>query len=212
MNLISFPLEVRAIIYDFSFPPPPHSSSINPLLRLSPRLPSQSTTAALPRLQAYLHETAPARYQAARARPSLHHLRTCIGHYYTIDSDPHLAHFESCLRFAERLRLVGFNKHNSKLSGVSLKCESRRLTAGPECTVRVLEVQPGKWGSAELSWAVKSCLGNLFVHPDVAARLQVRLIRDGKEGAAEDEEKWAGMEEWLKWYQDYVYKQYVRGR
>lgn len=42
------------------------------------------------------------------------------------------------------------------------------------------------------------------MHPDVAVRPQVRLIRDEKEGAAEDEEKWARMEGWLKRYQDQV--------
>lgn len=207
MNLLSLPPEVRLMIYDFTFPSAhtevqliPHRTSF-PACHFNLPL-------SLYRVCKLIHAELPPIVIKLRALNFVYIIRgSFIGRYSypddgsRADDDADLAHFQSFLRVAERLRLVGpeaFTEFRQR----AVKCSSRRLTAGPECAMRVLEVQPGAWEMRLLMHTMMSCLGPLAVHSDVAGRLQVRLIRDEKEeGAVENEEKWGKIEGWLKRYQ-----------
>ena len=102
------------------------------------------------------------------------------------------------LRFAERVRLVG--EGQSKTGERSISSPSRRLTAGSECALRVLEIQPISWNKPILVRTVVPCLGRLTTHPDVADRLEIRLVRDG--GGEESNDDLDEIERWLMRYQE----------
>ncbi|MCJ1428432.1 hypothetical protein MMC29_006342 [Sticta canariensis] len=113
MNLIFLPPEVRAIIYDLCFPPVHSQVQLIPY-RVS--LPACHLNLPLPLYCVCKLIYAELPPLATKLRTlDLHYIirGAFIGPYFNTDDgprrddDPDLAHFQTCLRFAERLRLVG---------------------------------------------------------------------------------------------------------
>lgn len=202
---LSLPAEVRARIYDFCFPPActrvqliPYRAACPPcrlhlpwslylVCKLIHRelLPLSAKLSSLDFL--FVIQGA---FIASYARPEHLSLRR--------DDDPDLRHFQKTLRFAEHVRLMGDGR--SKKGERSISCASRRLEAGPTCALKVLEVQPIQWPKRVVVKTIMSCLGLLASHPDVADRLEIRLIRDDEgEGPNHDLD---AIEDWLSRYQD----------
>lgn len=205
MSFVTLPAELRALIYDFCFPPahtrvqliPYHASApachLN--LPLSLYLVCKLVYTELPQLSSKL-----------RTLDLLYIIKgPAIERCWSPedksreDDDPDLRHFQTLMQFAERIRLVGAIQP----SGRSIQCASsrrtlgraielarggpihgvsRRLKAGSDCALKVLEIQPLLWPKRSVTRTVLSCLGPLATHVDVAQRLEVRLIAD-REGA-----------------------------
>ncbi|KAJ7766287.1 hypothetical protein B0H14DRAFT_2969749 [Mycena olivaceomarginata] len=95
------------------------------------------------------------------------------------------------MRFAERVRLIGAGPIRSR--GRGLGSASRFLEPSPQCALKVLEVQPRAWSKSFLVFILLRHLGAMTTHPDVAGRLEVRLIRDADDPLVPDEEVRAGL-------------------
>ncbi|KAJ7342539.1 hypothetical protein DFH08DRAFT_874487 [Mycena albidolilacea] len=190
MSLLRSPPEVRGIIFDFCFPPPqtyvqivPYRTSL-PACRLNLPLAlylvCKLITSELEPLPAKLRRLD---FTYIIRGSSLHNgWRPEYGNKY---DDDH-AHFPSIMRFAERVRLVGAGPISSR--GRGLGSPSRFLKPGPQCALKVLEVQPRAWSKTFLVLILLRHLGDLTTHPDVAGRLEVRLIRDADDPLVPDED------------------------
>jgi hypothetical protein len=64
----------------------------------------------------------------------------------------------------------------------------------------VLEVQPLSWNGRIVTHTILSGLGLIARHPDVAERLEVRLIGDDEDEVKGDQ--YDEIKEWLRIYQD----------
>ncbi|KAJ6460848.1 hypothetical protein C8R47DRAFT_1160333 [Mycena vitilis] len=185
MHLFEIPPELRSLIYDFCFPPPqtyvqivPYRTSL-PACRLN--LPvalylvCKLITSELERLPAKLRRLD----LTYIIRGSVLHggWRPEYGPKY--DEDNHHDYFATIMRFAERVRLVGSGPTRTR--GRAVSAPIRRLTPGPECALKVLEVQPCAWRKRVVARVMLTSLGPLTTHPDVAARLELRLIREPKD-------------------------------
>ncbi|KAJ7640674.1 hypothetical protein DFH06DRAFT_619697 [Mycena polygramma] len=180
MHLLGIPPELRSLIYDLCFPPPrayvqivPYRTSL-PACRLN--LPvalyliCKFITSELEPLPAKLRRLdltyiirGPILHQSYRPE-------------YGPKQDDDRAHFPLIMRFAERVRLIGAGPIRSR--GRSLSSPTRVLVPGPECALKVLEIQPRAWRKWFLARVLLTSLGPLTTHPDVAARLELRLIRE----------------------------------
>lgn len=112
------------------------------------------------------------------------------------DDDEDLHHFQRVLRFAQRIRLVGGERIKHGRAGgtaLNIKNITRFLSAGPECALMVLEVQPIAWSKEMLSHTLRTALKPLITRPDVGGRLKIRLIRDESQGLDLDD-----MEDYLR--------------
>lgn len=221
MNLLSLPIEVRVRIYDFCFPPLYARVQLIPC-RTSDPICHLNLPLSLYLVCKLIHDELPPLASKLRSLDLLYVIQGAfIGPYARpkngprTDDDPKLQHFQKILRFAERIRLVGEGPSNAmangqKRPGRSISCASRRLVAGPDCGLRVLEVQPLQWPKRLVVRTVMSCLGLLTTHPDVAERLEVRLIRDNEHLDGEEEEEdrrgvnadLQRIENWLSRYQN----------
>ncbi|KAJ7809178.1 hypothetical protein B0H14DRAFT_3760051 [Mycena olivaceomarginata] len=228
----SSPPEVRGIIFNFCFPPPQNYVQIVPYrtsfpacrlnLPLALYLVCKLITSELGPLPAKLRRLdltyiihGPSLYPGWRPEHG--------------GKDDDYDHFPSIMRFAERVRLVGAGPLNSR--GHLLVSVPRLLQPGPQCALKVLEVQPRVWSKVVVGQVMLNYLRGLTTHPDVAGRLEVRLIRDADDPLGPDEEvkavlqafqarmpsfdlaKWEGregepnvdmekIEAWLKRFQD----------
>ncbi|KAJ7342534.1 hypothetical protein DFH08DRAFT_811617 [Mycena albidolilacea] len=187
---LSSPPEVRGIIFDFCFPAPqtyvqivPYRTSL-PACRLNLPLAlylvCQLITSELGPLPAKLRRLdftyiirGPSLYPARRPKDGGKH-------------DDDYDHFPSIMRFAERVRLVGAGPLNSR--GHSRASAPRLLQPGPRCALKVLEVQPRVWSKVGVGQVMLNYLRGLTTHPDVAGRLEMRLIRDANDPLGPDEE------------------------
>ncbi|KAJ7785320.1 hypothetical protein DFH07DRAFT_1054643 [Mycena maculata] len=180
MSLLSIPPEIRGIIFDFSFPPPQTFVQIIPYIASLPACHLDLPLALYTVCKLITAELGP--LPAKLRRLDLTYVirgAALLGVWrpeYGEKEDTDRARFPRIMRFAERVRLVGPGPILSR--GRSLASPMRILTPGPECALRVLEVQPRAWRRWFLARVMMSSLGPLTTHPDVAARLEVRLIRD----------------------------------
>ncbi|KAJ7042926.1 hypothetical protein C8F04DRAFT_1075286 [Mycena alexandri] len=186
LTLLALPPELRALIFDFCFPPPctyvqiiPYQTSL-PACRLNLPLALYSICKAI----------------SSELKPLPDKLRR-LDFTYIIrgaalcgswrpeygskhDDDP--AHFAFVMRFAERVRIVGTSVSlpmGHGLSSASRKSSvGRKLVLGSQCAVKVLEVQPRAWRRQYLAGVMLWRMGELTTHSDVAERLEIRLIRD----------------------------------
>ena len=204
MNFLALPVEVRAYIYDFCFPPKQSRIQLIPYHASSPTC----------RLNAPLSLYLVCRLIYAELPPLSSKLRS-LDLLYIIqgafirrlwrsedwprkDDDSDLSLFRTILRIAERVRLVGAGRPEP--DAWLLSSASRKLSAGLKCALRVLEIQPILWPKWLVVSTVRSCLGLLATHPDVADRLEVRLIRDDEnEGSNEELD---AIEDWLRRYEE----------
>ncbi|KAJ7191366.1 hypothetical protein B0H12DRAFT_1305449 [Mycena haematopus] len=190
MSLLHIPPEVRGIILNFCFPPTqtyvqiiPYRTSL-PACRLNLPLAlyrvCKLITSELEPLPAKLRRLD---FTYIIRGPSLHN---GWRHEYGDKHDDDYDHFPFIMRFAERVRLVGAGPICSR--GRSLGSAVRFLRPGPECALKVLEVQPCAWSKDFLVLVMLKNLGPLTTHPDVATRLEVRLVRDAADPLVDDEE------------------------
>jgi hypothetical protein len=190
MSLLSSPPEVRGIIFDFCFPPPQTYVQIIPYRTSLPACRLDLPLALYLVCKLIASELGPLPAKLRRLDftyiirgPSLHNgWRPEYGDKH--DDDYH--HFPSTMRFAERVRLIGAGPIRSR--GRGLGSASRFLEPGPQCALKVLEVQPRAWSKSFLVFILLRHLGALTTHPDVAGRLEVRLIRDADDPLVPDEE------------------------
>jgi hypothetical protein len=180
MSLLSSPPEVRGIIFDFCFPPPQTYVQIVPYRTSLPacRLNLPLSLYLVCKLITSELEPLPAKLRRLDVTyiirgPSLHNgWRPEYGNKYDDDYD----HFPSIMRFAERVRLVGAGPIRSR--GRGLGSASRFLKPGSQCALKVLEVQLRVWSKVMVGQVMLNYLRGLTTHPDVAGRLEMRLIRD----------------------------------
>ncbi|KAJ7087674.1 hypothetical protein B0H15DRAFT_842813 [Mycena belliarum] len=189
MSLLGLPPELRAIIFDFCFPSPQTLVQI---------IPYQTSLPAC-RLNLPLAIYGVCRCITSELEPLPDKLRRLDFTYiirgpllsrgwrpeYGSKHDDDYAHFPFIMRFAQRVRLVGAGPIVSH--GRTLSSAMRILVPGPECALRILEVQPRAWRKWDVARIMLEHLGALTTHPDVAARLEVRLIR-ATEDPLEDSE------------------------
>ncbi|KAJ7494430.1 hypothetical protein B0H11DRAFT_936348 [Mycena galericulata] len=188
--LLALPPELRLIIYNFCFPPAqtpvqivPYRASL-PACRLNLPLP-------LYLVCKQIHSELPPLPEKLRRLDLTYIIRGPVlgggqrPEYGSRHDDDH-ERFVTIMRFAERVRLVGPPPVHS--SGRSIQSPYRVLRPGAECALRILEVQPRRWPLSALVATMLHQLGPLTTHPDVAARLEVRLIRDPDDLIQSDEE------------------------
>ncbi|KAF7344353.1 hypothetical protein MSAN_01916300 [Mycena sanguinolenta] len=191
MPLLRLPPEVRGIIFDFCFPPPKTSVQIIPyrislpacrlnlpvaLYRVCKLITSELPPLAVKLRRLDLTYIIQGRVLEAGFRPE----------YDRRPDDDYYKHFAFIMRFAERVRLVGTGPFRS--IGGPMGAPSPVLIPGRECALKVLEVQPRTWSLQHLAGVVRERLSQLIRHPDVAARLEVRLIRETDDALGDDEQ------------------------
>lgn len=170
-NLINLPPEVRLQIYDHCFPPAGARIQLLPFWAHFPEchlnLPSslylvcKAIYAELPLLSSKL-----------RSLDNLYIIEgDCLFDVPARDDDPHLRRFQTIVKFAERMRLVG--EHHYHTSAATL----RLLLPGRNCAIKMLEVEPLTWSWEILQRVIHSCLLTLLAHPDVTRRLEISVIR-----------------------------------
>ncbi|KAJ7136629.1 hypothetical protein C8R44DRAFT_767519 [Mycena epipterygia] len=178
--LLGVPPELRSIIFDFCFPPAHTPVQIIPYRTSLPacRLNLPVTLYSTCKLITSELEPLPAKLRRLDFTYIIQGVLIDGGWRpeYGSKQDDDPGHFQFIMRFAERVRLVGAGPTWSR--GRWLSSPSRVLYPGRECALRVLEVQPRTWRKWLLSKVMLINLGPLTTHPDVAARLEVRLIRD----------------------------------
>lgn len=113
------------------------------------------------------------------------------------DDDVGQERFKNVMRYAHRIRLVGYGKIEWKRRAI--QSAQKYLEAGPECALRVLEVQPILWGQQLVARRIAENLGSLVTHPQVAEQLEFRLIRDTEEEGENLELD--NIQHWLNGYQ-----------
>ncbi|KAJ6562553.1 hypothetical protein B0H19DRAFT_1144940 [Mycena capillaripes] len=180
MSLLSIPPELRAIIYELCFPPAQTYVQIIPYCTSLPacRLNLPVALYRICKLLTSELEPLPAKL---RRLDFTYIIRGVVLHgfwrpEYGSKHDDDLDHFSFIMRFAERVRLVGAGPTRSR--GRALSSGSRFLVPGSECALKVLEIQPRVWRKWFLARVMLENLGSLTTHPDVATRLNLRLIRD----------------------------------
>ncbi|MCJ1361090.1 hypothetical protein MMC16_000187 [Acarospora aff. strigata] len=200
MNLLSLPPEVRSRIYDFCFPPPQTRVELLPYRAASPRC-YLNLPLSLYLVCKFIYFELPLLSTKLRSLDFLYIVRgiviwgcTFFEHRYEQNEDVDFAHFRKVMQFAERVRLVGDRRH--KKSSWADQRAKTKLGVGPECALRVLEVQPLVWPKRFVTGTIRIGLGQLTTHPDVAKRLEIHLIRDD-EGQGENEEL-DEIDEWLR--------------
>lgn len=180
MSLLSIPPEIRGIIFDLCFPPPQTYVQIVPYrislpacrlnLPLALYLVCKLVTSELEPLPAKLR-----RLDFTYIIRGVVLSNTWRPEYGPKLDDDH-DHFPFIMRFAERVRLIGSGPTRSR--GRGLSSAARILVPGKDCALKVLEVQPRAWRKWFLARIMLVNLGRLTTHPDVAERLELRLIRD----------------------------------
>ncbi|KAJ7701177.1 hypothetical protein B0H17DRAFT_1176568 [Mycena rosella] len=180
MSLLSIPPELRSIIFNLCFPPLQTPVQIIPYRASLPGCRLNLPLALYCICRLITSEIEPLPVMLRRLdftyiiQGSLIHRSWRPEYGVKHDDDPE--HFAFIMRFAERVRLVGSGPIRSR--GRGLSSAMRILRPGPACALRVLEVQPRAWRKWFVSRIMLENLGPLTTHPDVAARLEVRLIRD----------------------------------
>ncbi|KAJ7809184.1 hypothetical protein B0H14DRAFT_2849331, partial [Mycena olivaceomarginata] len=198
MSLLSSPAEVRGIILDFCFPLPQTYVQIVPYRTCLPacRLNLPLALYLVCKLITSELEPLPAKLRRLDLTyiirgPTLHHgFRPEYGSKHDDDYE----RFPITMRFAERVRLVGAGPIRS--CGRDIGAQERFLEPGRKCALRVLEVQPRAWPKVMLVGVMLNYLGALTTHPDVAERLEVRLVRDAEDPLVSDEEVRAHLREY----------------
>ncbi|KAJ6619773.1 hypothetical protein B0H10DRAFT_1946591 [Mycena sp. CBHHK59/15] len=182
MPLLTLPPELRSIIFDFCFPPVQTPVQIIPYRTALPacRLNLPLALYLVCKLINKELEPLPAKIRRLDFRYIIQ--GTVLGRgsrpeHCPRKDDDH-GRFQVIMRFAERVRLLGAGPIRSR--GRALSSATRILRAGPECALKILEVQPRTWGRWYLARVMLGQLGPLTTHPDVAERLEVRLIRDAE--------------------------------
>ncbi|KAJ6586314.1 hypothetical protein DFH09DRAFT_1143115, partial [Mycena vulgaris] len=180
MSLLQLPPELRSIIFNLCFPPARTPVQIIPYRTSLPacRLNLPVALYSVCKLITSDLEPLPAKL---RRLDFTYIIQGALLHSgwrpeYGVKQDDDDAHFALIMRFAERVRLIGAGPRRSR--GRGLGSATRILVPGPECALRVLEIQPRAWRKWFLSRIMLENLGPLTTHPDVAARLEIRLIRD----------------------------------
>ncbi|KAJ6470521.1 hypothetical protein C8R45DRAFT_1015868, partial [Mycena sanguinolenta] len=193
MPLLCVPPEVRGIIFDFCFPPPQTYVQIVPY-RISLPACRLNLPVALYRVCKLITSELPPLTMKLRQLDLTYIIQ---GRVLESDWRPEQArrpdedynHFASIMRFAERVRLVGASPFRSMGHMGTPKPQSMPIpTLGRECALKVLEVQPRTWNTQHLAGVMLARLRQLTTHPDVAADLEVRLIRDTDDVLGDDEQ------------------------
>ncbi|KAK7044438.1 hypothetical protein R3P38DRAFT_3388809 [Favolaschia claudopus] len=189
-TLLSIPPEVRGLILDFCFPPPQAYIQI---------VPYRTTLAAcrlnlpveLYRVCKLIHSELEPLPAKLRRLDLTYIIRGPLlpGYWrpeYGVKHPDDRENFPFIMRYAERVRLVGAGPVSSR--GRGLSSPSRILKPGPECALKVLEVQPRCWRRWSVARVMLNHLGPLTTHPEVAERLEVHLIRDPHDPFVDNEE------------------------
>ncbi|KAJ7042931.1 hypothetical protein C8F04DRAFT_1075308, partial [Mycena alexandri] len=201
LTLLALPPELRALIFDFCFPPPctyvqiiPYQTSL-PACRLNLPLALYSICKAisselepLPEKLRRLDFT-----YLIRGAALWGSWRPEYGSKH--DDDP--AHFAFVMRFAERVRIVGTSA--TLTTGRGISSAARKLVPGSHCALKVLEVQPRAWRRQHLVGVMLEKMGELTTHSDVAERLETRLIRDTDDPLETFAEVKARVRHYQKW-------------
>ncbi|KAJ7176307.1 hypothetical protein C8R43DRAFT_557042 [Mycena crocata] len=180
MALLLLPPELRALIYDFCFPPSQTNVQIIPYHTSAPACRLNLPLALYLVCKLISSELEPVPTKLRRLDLTYIIRGPVLGPGWRpeygskTDDDPD--HFPLIMHFAERVRLVGSGPTFSR--GRSLSSPVRILRPGPECALKILEVQPLRWRKWAVARIMLSNLAPVTTHPDVAERLQVRLIRD----------------------------------
>ncbi|KAJ7176306.1 hypothetical protein C8R43DRAFT_557026 [Mycena crocata] len=180
MALLLLPPELRVLIYDLCFPPRQTNVQIIPYHTSAPACRLNLPLALYLVCKLISSELGPLPTKLRRLDLTYIIRGPVLGRGWRpeygskTDDDPD--HFPLIMRFAERVRLVGSGPVSS--SGRSLSSAMRILRPGPECALKILEVQPLTWRKWAVADIMLSNLAPVTTHPDVAERLQVRLIRD----------------------------------
>ncbi|KAJ7161039.1 hypothetical protein C8R46DRAFT_1106316, partial [Mycena filopes] len=202
MTLLDLPPEIRSMIFDFCFPPAHTYVQI---------IPYQISLAAC-RLNLPVALYSICKSIASELEPLPAKLRrldltyiirgaaltgTYRPEYGSMRDDDPTTHFALIMRFASRVRLVGDGPALSR--GRGLSTQVCLLVPGPQCALKVLEVQPRSWRRWFLARVMLQHMGALTTHPDVvAARLQINLIRDTKDPFEDVEQVKARVREFHK--------------
>ncbi|KAJ6470442.1 hypothetical protein C8R45DRAFT_1015654, partial [Mycena sanguinolenta] len=190
MSLLRVPPEIRGIIFEFCFPPPRTYVQIIPY-RISLPACRLNLPVALYRVcKLITSELTPLPVKLRhldfiyiiRGPLLLPGWRPEYGDKHDDDYD----HFAFIMCFAERVRFIGSGPICSY--GPSLGSAWRVLDPGPECALKVLEVQPRAWRKHFLALTMVKYLGPMTTHPDVAAHLEVHLVRDADDPLVDDEQ------------------------
>ncbi|KAJ7118947.1 hypothetical protein C8R44DRAFT_186576 [Mycena epipterygia] len=190
MSFIALPPELRSIIYRFCFPLEQTPVQIFPYRTSLPACRLNLPLSLYCVCKLIHNELVPLPEQLRRLDFTYIVQGTALGRASRPEypsrknDDPH--HFERIMRFAERVRLVGAGPRLS--GGRSISSGSHFLEPGPKCALKILEIQPRTWGRWYLAQIMLGQIGPLTTHPDVAERLEVRLIRDADDPLEDIEE------------------------
>ncbi|KAJ7029651.1 hypothetical protein C8F04DRAFT_1264731 [Mycena alexandri] len=200
MSLLSIPPELRMIIFEFCFPPAQTCVQIIPYRTSLPACRLNLPVALYSVCKAISSELEP--LQAKLRRLDFTYiirgpiLTASWRPEYDSNRDDDPEHFAFIMRFAERIRLVGAGPTISR--GLGTPTGGLIPAPGPECALKVLEVQPRAWRRWYLGNIMIMNLFELTTHPDVAERLEVRLIRDTEDPLEGVEALKRRMREWQK--------------
>ncbi|KAJ7161042.1 hypothetical protein C8R46DRAFT_1106322 [Mycena filopes] len=159
MTLLSVPPEIRAIIFDFCFPPAHTYVQIIPYQISLGGLSSQSTTSSIFHLQTDLFRSSSRYPRNCRRLDFTYIIRgaaltgSARPEYGSMHDDDH-THFAFIMRFAERVRLVGDGPTLSR--GRGLSSPRRQLVPGPQCALKVLEGPAAQLAPLVTSGATRS--------------------------------------------------------
>lgn len=200
--LLSLPVELRSMIYDFCFPPQETRVQLVPYRKNSPAC-KRNIPTCLYLICRRIHAELPSLSSKVQSLDLLYIIQGAhLGNYVVPgfgskqDDDPRQERFRNVMRYAHRIRLVGYGKIEWK--GRAIQSPSMYLRAGPECALRVLEVQPILWGKALVARRIMDNMTSLTTHPEVAGGLVFRLIRDS-EGQGDN----TGLDDIEKWLESY---------
>lgn len=190
MTILTLPPELRVIIYDYCFPAPQSHVVLVPYrpakpechldLPLSLYLVCKTIHNDLTPLQSKLHAL---------------NLVYIVRMYLRPEEGPRVddvdilqaQHFTKMVKFATRIRVIGPGEDERLMAWGSMR---KNLSPGPErnvCAVRTLEVQPTTVGAQNMWMLLMMGLKEFVRHPDVTGRLQLKLIRDGVGGKAQQD-------------------------
>ncbi len=195
-GLLNLPPELRALIWEFCFPPPQTQVQLIPYWKCSPAC-HMNLPLSLYLVCRSIYTELPCLFDKFRAMDFCFTIQGSFigrfprpGNRPPLDDDTDQKHFRKTMRIAERVRLVGSG--HPVINTPDERVAVQRYYAGGQCALRVLEVQPIQWGCRILRHTVSSSLETIIVRSDVLHQLEFRLVRDDDgQGLSPDIEKTA---------------------
>lgn len=195
MSLLGLPPEVRACIYDFVFPPKHSQVQLIPYDASSASC-HLNLPLALYRVCKQIYSELPPLDSKLRSLDIVHVIQDVLFSYESgrgsgkDHDDPDVCRLLEAMRYAERVRIVGGSSPYEYKKRIVLSAVDGPVV-GPECALRVLEVQPVQWNMERIRDTVTS-FGCMTIHPNkgevnIAKRVRLRLILDERENGDTDE-------------------------